>query len=147
MNNTHPDYQWIVLDKNYFGFTEDLYICLVYFPPNCSTYTHGLDYDIFECIQKDLIRFQNRGKILLCGDFNARVSNEPDYISNESNQFITVNSDYLLDQEILSRKNKDTILDSRGRDLIDLCISNQLRLLNGRVMGDMFGNYTCHKYC
>ena len=27
---------------------------------------------------------------------------------------------------------------------MDLCISNQLRVLNGRVLGDIFGNYTCY---
>ena len=43
---------------------------------------------------------------------------------------------------------KDTIkikkLDSRGKDLIDLCISNQLRIVNGRGLGDTFGNFTCY---
>ena len=43
---------------------------------------------------------------------------------------------------------KDTIkikkIDSRGKDLIDLCISNQLRIVNGRVLGDTFGNFTCY---
>jgi hypothetical protein len=43
---------------------------------------------------------------------------------------------------------KDTIkikkLDSRGKDLIDLCISSQLRFVNGRVLGDTFGNFTCY---
>jgi hypothetical protein len=31
---------------------------------------------------------------------------------------------------------------SRGKDLIDLCISNQLRIFNDRVLGDTFGNFT-----
>jgi hypothetical protein len=31
----------------------------------------------------------------------------------------------------------------RGKDLLDLCISNQLRVLTGRVLGAMFGSYTC----
>ena len=82
--------------------------------------------------------------VLLCGDFNARVASEKDHISDDSNQFIPVNTDYIIDKELLPRKNKDKILDSRGKDLIDLCISNQLRIANGRVLGDMFGNFTCH---
>ena len=36
------------------------------------------------------------------------------------------------------------VLDSRGRDLIDICIGQQLRILNGRALGDMLGQYTCH---
>ena len=35
MNNTHPDYQWVKLEKNHFGFSEDIYICCVYYPPSC----------------------------------------------------------------------------------------------------------------
>ena len=144
MNNTNCDYQWVKLEKSYFGFTEDLYICLVYYPPSCSAYTQRLDHDILDCIERDIVKYQKQGKILLCGDFNARVSVEPDCISDDSSQFIPVNTDYIIDKELLPRKNKDKILDSRGKDLLDLCISNQLRLLNGRVLGDMFGNYTCH---
>jgi hypothetical protein len=36
------------------------------------------------------------------------------------------------------------VLDGRGKDLLDLCISHQLRLLNGRVFGDCFGKNTCY---
>jgi hypothetical protein len=35
-------------------------------------------------------------------------------------------------------------MDSRGKDLIDLRISNQLRIVNDRVLGDTFGNFTCY---
>ncbi|XP_063442678.1 uncharacterized protein LOC134722974 [Mytilus trossulus] len=144
LNNTNPDYQWVLLQKNYFGFTEDLNICLVYFPPSCSAYTQRLDQDILDCIENDISTFQKQGKILLCGDFNARVSSEPDFIANDSSKFIPVNTDYTIDKELLTRKNQDKVLDTRGKDLLDLCISNQLRFLNGRVLGDMFGTYTCH---
>ncbi|CAG2229894.1 unnamed protein product [Mytilus edulis] len=123
---------------------KDLYICLVYFPPSCSAYTQRLDQDILDCIENDISKFQKQGKILLCGDFNARVSSEPDFIANDSSKFIPVNTDYIIDKELLTRKNQDKVLDTRGKDLLDLCISNQLRFLNGRVLGDMFGTYTCH---
>lgn len=33
-------------------------------------------------------------------------------------------------------------IDSRGNDLVDLCICQQLRILNGRIIGDLFGKYT-----
>jgi exonuclease III len=144
MNNTNPDYQWVKLEKNHFGFSEDIYICCVYYPPSCSAYTQSLKHDILDCFEKDIIKYQKLGKILLCGDFNARISNTPDYILDDSNQYIPIHSDYLIDKALLQRKYQDQILDARGKDLLDLCISNQLRVLNGRVLGDMFGSYTCH---
>ena len=35
-------------------------------------------------------------------------------------------------------------IDKRGRDLLDFCIGHQLRILNGRILGDLLGNYTCY---
>jgi hypothetical protein len=51
---------------------------------------------------------------------------------------------YKTDKNILKRQSRDTKIDHRGKELLDLCISNQLSILNGRVLGDMFGNYTCY---
>ncbi|CAG2184791.1 unnamed protein product [Mytilus edulis] len=42
------------------------------------------------------------------------------------------------------RKNRDKKLDCRGKDLCEFCISHQLRILNGRTLGDLNGNYTCY---
>ena len=39
----------------------------------------------------------------------------------------------------------DSHIDTRGKELLDMCISNQLRILNGRTFGDSFGAYTCYK--
>ena len=35
-------YQWVKLEKNHFGFSEDIYICCVYYPPSCSAYTQKI---------------------------------------------------------------------------------------------------------
>ena len=116
----------------------------MYYLPSCSAYTQSLKHDILDCFEKDIIKYQKLGKILLCGDFNARISNTPDYILDDSNQYIPIHSDYLINKALLQRKYQDQILDARGKDLLDLCISNQLRVLNGRVLGAMFGSYTYH---
>ena len=85
------------------------------------------------------------GDILLCGDFNARVGLQQDYIAEDDTYFVPVHNDYPIDQDILTRESQDHVLDSsRGRDLIDICIGQQLRILNGRALGDMLGQYTCH---
>ena len=54
MNSTNPDYQWVKLEKNHFGFSEDIYICCVYYPPSCSANTQSLKHDILDCIEKDI---------------------------------------------------------------------------------------------
>lgn len=144
LKNTNPDYQWVKLDKEFFGLKKDLYICLVYYPPSGSTYTQGLDKDILDCIDSDIGTYQNLGNIMLCGDFNARISTEPDFISQDDNQYVPIFSNYPVDMDLMQRQSPDTTLDTRGKELLDLCISKQIRILNGRTLGDMFGHYTCY---
>jgi hypothetical protein len=33
LKNTSPEFQWVKLERDFFGFSDDLYICLVYYPP------------------------------------------------------------------------------------------------------------------
>jgi hypothetical protein len=68
-------------------YSDDLYICLVYYPPSGSAYTQGLDMDILDCIEKDISTYKMSGDILLCGDFNARTASEPDFIVNDDNSY------------------------------------------------------------
>ena len=143
LKNTKSDFQWIKLEKEFFNFDQDLFICMVYDPPENSSYSKGIDHNILDCIEKDITHYQNLGNILICGDFNARVSTEPDFIVNDDNGYIPLHSNYIVDKQILSRHNMDSKLDNRGRDLLDLCVSNQLRILNGRTFGDTIGSYTC----
>jgi hypothetical protein len=43
--------------------------------------------------------------------------------------------DYVTDTE-LKRVNQDFIINSYGTNLLDLCLSSRLRILNGRFLGD-----------
>lgn len=61
---------------------------MVYDPPENSSYSKGIDHSILDCIEKNIAHYQNKGNILLCGDFNARVSTEPDCIVNDDNGYI-----------------------------------------------------------
>lgn len=143
--NSNPDYQWIKLEKTFFGFQKDLYICLAYFPPSMSSYTQKLEFDLLDCIEKDIVGFQDKGNILLCGDFNARVGSQCDFILHDDNNYLPIFNTYHVDKQILQRRSYDVKLDTRGKDLLDLCVSQQLRFLNGRTLGDLSGKFTCYK--
>jgi hypothetical protein len=45
-----------------------------------SKYTQELKHDILDCIEKDITHYNKLGNILLCADFNARISCEYDFI-------------------------------------------------------------------
>ena len=37
------------------------------------------------------------------------------------------------------------IVNKRGKDFLDICRINDLSIVNGRTIGDIFGSYTCHQ--
>jgi hypothetical protein len=87
--------------------------------------------------------------ILIAGDLNARILNHIDFIVNESikkcNSHETL--EYLLPDNDntdynINRCSVDKILNAQGQQLIDLCIASQVRVLNGRFVGDSVGNVT-----
>ena len=125
LKNTNYEYQWVKLEKDFFGFSKDLYICLVYFPPSGSIYTQRLDKDILDCIEQDINKYCELGNILLCGDFNARIGTQPDFVVQDDNSFAPLFDSYPIDRPILHRHSLDTTVDTRGKHLLDLCISNQ----------------------
>jgi len=86
-----------------------------------------------------------KGKIFLTGDFNSRVADTSDFVLNDEN---IENVKHILPHTYISdfhfsRKSQDKIINAQGRDLLDLCVSARLRILNGRFIGDILGNITC----
>ena len=77
---------------------------------------------------------------MICGDLNAPTGCEKDFISDDGTGHLTLYQNYDADHPPLPRQNNDATTDSMGRSLIELCIGNQLRILNG----DSFWRYTCY---
>ena len=122
---TNVDYQRVKLAKTFFGFKKDLFICVTQNPAISSKYTQELKHDILDCIAKDIAHCNTLGNILLCGDFNARISCENYFILIDELKFTPIYEDYKTDKNILKRQSRDTQIDQRGDELLDLCISNQ----------------------
>ena len=72
-SNKGGDSIWVKLDKNYFSFTKDVFLCGGYLIPNA-------DEDAFELLRKEVEYFSNLGSVSMIGDFNGRLSNlQPNY--------------------------------------------------------------------
>lgn len=80
---------------------------------------------------------------MLCAELNARTSSEVDFILNDSPRYLPWLDSYKSDDNIKLRKSHDSVLDERGKELNDLCITHQMRIVNGRRIGDLLGNFTC----
>ena len=112
-------------------------MCATYIPPETSPY---FDDNIFDCLRDDIIKYSGSGNSLtLCGDFNARTSNNQDFITVTDKHNT---SDNLTIQIDIQRKSFDPEINSNGQKLIQLCKDNNLRIANGRCFGDSLGKCT-----
>lgn len=134
---------WMKLDKDFFEFSHNIYICATYIPPNFSKH---YDND-FMSLGEEISSFSDKGKIILIGDMNARIGNKLDYIENDTPEINNFDGVDLLppDYEIdipLRRVSQDKVINNHGNNLLDVCLSSGLRILNGRFLGDSLGYYT-----
>ncbi|MCU7801461.1 MAG: endonuclease/exonuclease/phosphatase family protein [gamma proteobacterium symbiont of Lucinoma myriamae] len=143
LQNTSSEYQWIKLLKNYFGLESDIFACFSYISP--CFFKQKSDADSLEAIVRDINSYRNNGHIVLCGDLNARTGIDLDFIQTDNDQHLPLDPSYIIDADINRRKSEDSKIDDRGKQLIDLCISTRMRILNGRCIGDSFGKFTCQK--
>ena len=140
------DYIWLKIAKSLCNSEEDIFICFGYIPPTNSMVIQTRKSDILSDLENDIAHLSKQGKIILGGDFNARTANKPDFASQDNDQHIPLFLEYPTDEKPMPRMNQDNTLDDRGKNILDLCISTQLRIVNGRKFGDMLGHFTCHKW-
>ena len=133
------NFLWCRIDKSISNSQKDLFLCGVYIPPIKSTY---FDQEIFENLEADILHYSQKGNVMLLGDFNARTSKLEDFISHEGNTFI---NDITENSFIpVKRNNFDGTINQHGKWLIELCKTCNLRILNGRTLGDSLGRPTYH---
>ena len=144
-NSSSPELAWLKLSKEYFKLEVDIFVACVYIPPRNSTYFQKQSTDMFDILESKLAMYSSMGQIVLVGDFNSRTATEKDYISQDTSKHIPVNMCYRIDKDLGNRSNEDSKICESGKRLIEICITSELRILNGRTLGDMFGRFTCHK--
>ena len=127
-------------------FCDDIYVGIVYMPPESSRY--AMAKDIFSVLAEDIFSLSVNGHILLCGDFNARTGLLSDFHLNCHGSLGHSSDDlpYFVDHYeniTVERVNQDKNVNSYGRDLIDLCKSAGIYIVNGRTGSDKdLGRFT-----
>ena len=136
------------LKKDFFGLSQDIFIFFAYCVPASSNVLNNasMPEDIYEDLTEKIAKYSAMGQIMLIGDLNARTQELLDYIPNESLDYIPLEGEmYNVDTIGTSpRNNMDTGSNSYGAKLLDLCKTVPLRILNGRIFGDLLGKLTCH---
>ena len=148
MKNTNLDSQWVKLDKLFFNLSKHIFLCPTYIIPASSSYIFQSDVDVLDRIDKYIVnQYAEKGHSVLYGDFNARTGSELDYIESDIFDPYTIDEkEYEYDILLQKRKGCDNKVDGRGKQLLQMCISLKLRILNGRILGDSNDNFTCFKY-
>ncbi len=100
--------------------------------------------DIFSTLQSEIIYFQSLGPVLLMGDLNARTGREADYISSDGDKYINSSHKYQQKHLTKARQNYANTVNTHGKQVLQLCKSLGLYIVNGRTKGDSLGRLT---YC
>ncbi len=130
---------WFKLDKSFAILDKDLFICGLYIPPSDSPY---YDDEVFDTLHEEMNPYQTLGKILLCGDLNARTGSELDYIDNSGDKHMFTHLSQDLFSTLPRRNNQDTGVNRHGKEVAHLCQTLGLYILNGRIKGDSCGQFT-----
>ena len=92
--------------------------------------------------------YSEQGYCMICGDINSRSGCLQDY--NDYDDTGNINS-VLYDRtrestRIQPRVSEDQVVNEHGKNLIDLCIANDLIIVNGRTEGNPTGSLTLYNH-
>ena len=142
----------VKMDKHFFKLDFDLYLVCFYISPAYSSYAKkNPDYteNTFSTLNSLCTELRKKGEVAMCGDANARTGNLPDYIiSCNASATHDIYNDIGLEHDTEEpRNNSDhTSVEPHCQLFLDTVINNQLKILNGRTLGDSTGKMTCHKH-
>ena len=145
---SQDDIIWVKFNKALFSVSNDLYVGLCYVIPDDSSRQSLVDSNIFDRLLDSFIFIENESNndcnILLCGDFNSRTSNSPDYVVDDSSVHMSVLPDeYVSDIQMPRFSEGAGHTNNNGLLLLDFCKQTGLRIMNGRVGNDGgIGRYT-----
>jgi hypothetical protein len=119
----------------------------VYDAPTNSSYKRSRNEELstVEQVAQIISKFSSETGIILLGDFNARTSTlqdqNPIHFDPESDLNVAMNN-----PQLPQRSSSDMKLNTNGKPFLNLIKENGIAILNGRTLGDVFGEMTCHKY-
>ena len=150
------DFVVVKLKARSFNLLRDTNIVNVYNSPLHSSFKKrknkdgGVTWSTIDLLADCISNIPDDKDIILVGDFNARSGLLDDSsISGDRHvllQMNTINNTTRNQPDFPKRCNQDQKINADGKPFIDLTKTLGLTILNGRILGDVFGNYTCLKY-
>ena len=132
---------WCKVSRNFVNFSDDVYIGVVYFPPEYSSREKRMQVDHFQNLL-DRTSTIPSDKIILIGDFNARIGDDDDRLLREKHDSDETPTEFFSHIKQI-RCNQDKKKNKYGKALLDYCSQTQSYIANGRTLGDFQGKITC----
>ncbi len=133
-------YTWLKIHKELLSSRKYIFLCAIYIPPSESPY---YSEDTLSTLEEETSHFQAQGNVLICGDLNARTGLQPDFTDTQgikyiNNKLTVINNTF----SHIHRNNHDHTVNKNGKDLLQLCRSLGLYIINGSLRGDTLGRFT-----
>ena len=134
------------LKKEYFSNDSDIFFCCCYIPPDGSNVYKNVnsslyEFDFFEYLNNDIVKYRLLGDVYLTGDLNSRVGQKADYVDNVNlDRYVDLPDSDLNVLDIPPRVSMDSTVNTFGNRLLNLCKANNLLIANGRCEN---GDFTC----
>jgi hypothetical protein len=121
------------------GFDQDLYLVVCYVPPrdtnSISIATRAVWAQLLDSVTAALAQ----GQVMIVGDLNARTGHLADFpATNPTDPHLQ--SGFSPTRAV--RRSKDAGVNHHGHRLLEICHQTGLRIVNGRVPGDLDGSFT-----
>ena len=139
MKTDNLDSIWVKLKKELSGEENDIFIGTYFISPSRGKENS----DKAEKLCEEVLFFQKKGDVIINGDLNTRTGTEEDFIIPDN---FNDNADTHYREHLRKINSQDRTLDERGKVLPDMCKGLDLSILNGRKIGDVFGNFTCFQW-
>jgi exonuclease III len=144
IDNIHDCIIWL----KYTQARENTYFAFCYFPQENSIFyiRDNVETGLFQRLEDTISLYKDCGKIIITGDLTARTGIRPDYREHDDLNMDLRNLlsifEYEFDSESRERRNTDKHVNSFGRNLLSICQSSNLRIVNGRHENDPQGSFT-----
>lgn len=151
INNITESSDFVILkiSKSALKMKRDIYIINLYISPKNSSWSLKRDYEPFEELSRvlDTLAKRDDGDLILAGDFNSRIGELDDFLTDDKlATFVDIPSDVNNSINLKQRNSLDKHSNSYKNEFLDFIIGYKLIILNGRTIGDIYGDYTCVKW-
>ena len=111
----------------------------------CSPETNNTT-NFFDIVNHEIELYSNKkGNTFIFEDFNARIKIEQEsLIQDKFDDLFCIDTEIQI--EPISRNSENMkLINNRVKEFLDICGINNLIVVTGRNVGDIYGKYTCHQ--